>query len=628
MRLASFGFNRINVSRDTLAKALYRKKDAAKLSSKSVGKIIEIANREIGIDTQDASAVLRATWGLELSGHQAASTPAQAEAFAEVIRNSLNNIANPRVEEDRKNMLSRALKLVDLAQINDSSAELAGSAPALPGPEQPALNHAPPPQAAERAYDPAQHRLLFRVPAPVGDQESSIGSRLVGYTIAPAIADQYIGRLGLTGTGEITSADNISPAEYRELVDHIIPTLSMLPAPRENWRRTPSEALMGAWVAADREIADSRNCAGLQQLFKHAWLDGSNARQAVIETLALAKEAAPDEPEFCNAMDALSRSMEPDFLLLRRNDNFHGRLFETHLSEFLVRNPDAEMGKARDRVADFILRDFASLPEKEVEYVCAKLEFDFKSDPAAWYSELGELTDFLASPEPDNLRSLMAAKGSMSVTGVLCLAVKYLLVSPTLRALRKEATDFYADVIIPQRGAATPSLQQDHRSRLHGLLLPYQRGAHPFMATSAGAGIRPIDKHLGPNGETSITSHDMAALNAERPVGVGMSGSSNLLAYLFRAIAEEAGAFPLEAAQLASAAWLVHSGGHSFNEAYSVFEQQDPSDMRPLSYRDLASRTPTASKAVEHAFEEVVSIAARLQALRDFEGVVPDETQV
>lgn len=111
MRIASFGNHRIDTERDTLVDALARKNDTEQLSEKSICKLVEIANRDSGVDKKDAAGVFRAG---QRPG-QVASTPDQARSLLDSISKALANITNPAVKADRGVMLWRAQKLLDSA---------------------------------------------------------------------------------------------------------------------------------------------------------------------------------------------------------------------------------------------------------------------------------------------------------------------------------------------------------------------------------------------------------------------------------------------------------------------------------------------------------------------------------
>lgn len=61
----------------------------------------------------------------------------------------------------------------------------------------------------------------------------------------------------------------------------------------------------------------------------------------------------------------------------------------------------------------------------------------------------------------------------------------------------------------------------------------------------------------------SLTEHNQEALTSERPIGIGMSGSSNILNHLFILLDDEFSDFNIDHARLLAASFLTYSDGHS-----------------------------------------------------------------
>jgi len=125
-----------------------------------------------------------------------------------------------------------------------------------------------------------------------------------------------------------------------------------------------------------------------------------------------------------------------------------------------------------------------------------------------------------------------------------------------------------------------------------------------------GTGVRPIDRYK--RNVRNLTEHDQEAQQSERAIGIGMSGSSNLLNALFRKIGADNPRFSITSARLIAAAHLTFSGGHSINEAFTVFNYANAGNVIPLSYSDLAAYFTASpveglfNSAVEHAFSAVI----------------------
>lgn len=440
------------------------------------------------------------------------------------------------------------------------------------------------------------------------------GFDLVGKTIDPKVASDYFKNLTLSGTGEIIEVRNLSEQKYHVVLNHIISPLSLTPGPRETVVRTPGECVIDALVAVRATVDDRQLLRNFDHVLRATWLDGSLSRQGALNALSLVRRDAGRFPALIQQIDRIESSMEKCLYITRRNDNLYGRLFETHLAEFLVKNPDESMLLVRDSVAEFMRSDLLAYKSLVADSLAKEIAQLMGQDPAPWRAAIPEVRSFLASPNKKSLEAMLGCKGDKSVSLLLSVAVKYTIKAPGLAGLLNRASAFYMAVIVGQRnliGGPRAKLQTD----MHGLLLPYQRGAHPSAATAEGVGVRPMDKYVRPDPDTGMTSHDWNAVVSERTIGIGMSGSSNILDFVFRDISSKNPDFPATSARMAAAAWVAHSGGHSFNEVYSVFGYGQNKDFSPISFNGLELESFTAHEAVDYAFSKVVIEAERLYGM-------------
>jgi hypothetical protein len=146
----------------------------------------------------------------------------------------------------------------------------------------------------------------------------------------------------------------------------------------------------------------------------------------------------------------------------------------------------------------------------------------------------------------------------------------------------------------------------------YGLLLSYQKYYPANNEDYVGIGIRPIDKYMRPSAGVALTEHDTTALANERTIGIGISGSSNILHVLFQYLQLRDEDFPLDDAKLATASWLSYSGGHSFNEAYSVFGFMTEGNFKPLSFNALKKSSPLSEVAIAQAYNKVIETSIAL----------------
>ncbi|MGT0149055.1 hypothetical protein ACT691_02220 [Vibrio metschnikovii] len=90
-----------------------------------------------------------------------------------------------------------------------------------------------------------------------------------------------------------------------------------------------------------------------------------------------------------------------------------------------------------------------------------------------------------------------------------------------------------------------------------------------------------------------------------------MSGSSNLLEPLFQIIMKENKDFQISTARLQAAAFLTFSSGHSFNEAYNIFNSAlEP--YVPMSYNLFSEISSYHNNAVNHAYNKTLETSNKI----------------
>jgi hypothetical protein len=309
-------------------------------------------------------------------------------------------------------------------------------------------------------------------------------------------------------------------------------------------------------------------------------------------------------------------TIEEKVHMTKRNDNFYGRLFETSLSEYVVNNPDEEMIQVRDIVSSTLLSDFARYTEQYKCNLCGRIAQEMRDDPPPWRHNLEAANVFLATEAPQDFVKMLGHDGPYSVPLVLSLAVKYVIQAHGMLDLMGKASEFYVAAIRPQRLlVCRDSADAAKSTNLPGLLLPYQRGGISNKLDATGTGVRPIDKYARPGDLDGMTEHDVVAATYERTIGIGMSGSANILHFLFNSIAAKR-EFPMDAAKFATASWLTYSGGHSFNEAYSTFAYMNSGNFTPLSFNDRAKIPGSIGTGILTAYDAVIEASSGLNPSR------------
>ncbi|WP_300628805.1 hypothetical protein [Pseudomonas sp.] len=441
-------------------------------------------------------------------------------------------------------------------------------------------------------------------------------STLLGKTISPETAFQMKDRVTVDSRGMITKvqARHLSSKNFTDITHAITPPLTHRPQPAHELIRTPKEVLLALTLAVAESALDASVKAPVIEKLKVSWLDNKSSKditQNLITQLQLKLSSEPEKNQALLAkIEAISNSLEKEFYITKRNDNYYGRLFDTAFSGHVINNPSPESHRINDVLTHKILTDFNSYPPATQLGVCADIHQKMLADPPGWREQIKEAQTFLQNPTPQNFVAMLQSRDRYAIPLTLSLAVKYMLVAPQLKSVTTTATRHYADVIDGQRQLIKSLKNRSLRSDQYGVLLPYQSAPHQQTHLQGTLGIRPIDRYQPAT--QGITPHNRAALHAERSMGVGMSGSTNLLNHLFINLAQEGKVFSMEHAKTLTAACLTFSGGHSLNEAYTVFSYNDKKDFTPLCFNQLAGADAYNADAVNHAYQTVLETCRSL----------------
>lgn len=442
--------------------------------------------------------------------------------------------------------------------------------------------------------------------------------QLIGISIYPKMAQKFEEKIEFNGTGKIIAMKekDITREDYNVLIKNRIKPLNETPQIMRERIRTPGEAIIDIAGLIKKQGGDLENKRELDELVKCTWLDGSLSQQSLHNTVELIKIKIGEHQRIIIEIDKIMRTLEKEFFVTKRNDNYYGRLFETELSKYIVNNPDASMLKVRDAISEFIVDNFSNIPEDEQPKLCTAVATVMHRDPPLWRNSLSYANIFILNKTPQCFIDMMNFKGKNSVPLVLSTAVKYIVLSQGTRDIKNRAAQYYINKILPQRQLIVSLNEYKNLCTAdYGLLLPYQkyhRSNYEDYDRDADCGVRPIDKYIRPSAGVALTEHDAAALANERTIGIGMSGSSNILHFLFQLLQLRDESFPLDDAKLATAAWLSYSGGHSFNEAYSVFGFMTEGNFKPLSFNTLKTSSALSEIAIGQAYNEVIEASIAL----------------
>lgn len=432
---------------------------------------------------------------------------------------------------------------------------------------------------------------------------------IIGMTIHPKVASEFESKVKFDSTGKIISFKHskIKVQDYNILMENRIKPLNETPQGGECKIRTPGEAMINIASLINTSNESSLNKVEIGNLIKTTWLDGSLSRQSLHNLVELVKLKISGESTLTQQIEDVMRTLEKEFFVTKRNDNYYGRLFETELSKYITNNPNEEMIKVRDSISSFILDGFSKASLNEQNKICGVISGLMRADPPSWRHDLALANKFMMDSQPSSFIEMMRYSGNFSVPLVLSLAVKYIVSAKGMVDLKINASQYYIEKIKPQR-QLLDSLNADKKleTNTYGLLLPYQ-----ISSTSKDNGV--VSSGIRPTAGVALTEHDATALTNERTIGIGMSGSSNIMHFLFKKLQSQDEHFPIDDAKLATASWLSYSGGHSYNEAYSVFGFMSSGNFNPLSFNTLSTTNQLSTDAISFAYAKVIEASIELR---------------
>jgi hypothetical protein len=436
--------------------------------------------------------------------------------------------------------------------------------------------------------------------------------RLVGLSLCPADAAKAGKRVTLDGIGRIVDVPGaLSESAVRALVSKSVPPLTRTPAVQEHKRITAGEAVVDLHrLLLDHPVA--ADTSKIRAFLRDTYLGSGAHRPGLDLALRMLRDLLSAHPALLGEVETIASQVVDVLHATRENDNLYGRTFDTAFAAYLAH----ARAPVFDAVARALREELAATFNSELDTdVCPKVARLLRRDTAHWLATIPEALAFAATPTVENFKAALDASvhAQYGPQFLMDVAWKYMFCSPAYEDLVADATALYDDVIIPQRQLNPSPLAQPVSSGRHGVTLPYQN-VPVQIGLNIGWGIRAVDKYV-PN-VARISEHDRRARDAERAIGIGMSGSANLMGALFDRIRARNPAFPTKAAQLLCAANLTFNGGHSINEAYTTFRYREKRSFLPTPYlemsQDLDSDDPAqhcgqlVRDAIDHAFAAVI----------------------
>ncbi|MGI4846617.1 MAG: hypothetical protein ACRYGK_00520 [Janthinobacterium lividum] len=445
----------------------------------------------------------------------------------------------------------------------------------------------------------------------------------LGKTIAPAQAVALKNSVCTDHTGRILGTrpnSTISAAEVSMIHQlHIIQDLGKTNTPGErSVARTDREILLECIsILRSASLADPDNAelTGLAEQFKALWLGAKIGTPAVAsEMIQCAHTLMANSPALAKrilacAFEALEARHDT-----QRLDNTFGRRFESELVHALVQAPPPGVVKAAGQFADYLttvaLDHFEFLAQRGVDMdkFHRELVEQVMVEKWPWHAELPQVAAYLQAPSAASLCSLMENPQS-SGYGVILQAQLSLNLALSLPRLdwRKMADSHYNEVVNPARSrfpsalkaamdkpaGAVPQSMPDVTTRSFGPLLVHQL---PNEVPAQWTAETAVQSTYRLNFALS-TQFEKNLLAREQSTVCGVSGTANLLTFMFRHMSERSQTeapladFNISDAFCAVMMFVTFAGGHTLPESIATF--------RSIMERDAADAAVNAGAPAE-----------------------------
>ena len=485
------------------------------------------------------------------------------------------------------------------------------------------------------AHSPAQAQLQ-NLAAMIGQAQSSSAhlswherqDQLRGKSIDPRVASPHMDHVEFDGIGRIQNFN--APGVPGNVLDALeaaqtVPLTHVnSPAPREV-TKTERDSLVQFMALLRRVPGEAAHA--LFHEGKSIWLSGNVTKDVTADYFRRAASTMRDLPGVRKLAKNLLKHAQSEKSLPQYHENLYGRKFDSEIAHALISNPPPSMLKATRAVAKTLIRRFeplfASLSDFDKLDFLDSIHRWVDGDVRPWFSQIPEIHAFLENPSLEGVLDALRKVDS----GIDVLKVNFLAVQLSMLGRNTASKDWmafadvnYDSVVIPQR--STYETNHELQTQGYGIRLHYQPEYEP--TPQFGHGKSWTDART-PNFDMLSAFEDMA-LSTGHPVVNGASGSTNIMAFMLRHIAQTNPRFDVNSALLGTMSFLVFDGGHSFNEAMSVADairthpgSADPdnvdlnammerSDMMSdyaTRYHDLARLGN--SDAVEHALDTALS---------------------
>ena len=426
---------------------------------------------------------------------------------------------------------------------------------------------------------------------------------LIGETIAPEIAERFMGKIRFDGIGRIEGfKSTLSAPELQALNASRILSLTQTrsPAPRE--APLPERECLMHLLHATRNAKHSIS-ADLHQDARRFWLDGIVNRQHAMEFFRNSEEALGSLPELRDLAMQLVRETELPKTRPQYLDAIYGRKFESVVARELVDDPPEGVLRFSERLNLEVMTYVGDLPDERRDLVLQDAAELLREYQRPWHSvKHKQAVDwFIARP---SIQSLAALLGGQARDGVDVINSVFLAHQVWICGGRRgvgaswfaRSQPHYDEVVVCSNSDVTSPIEVNTNG--YGARLLYHPGQTTFSSFGQG---RHWTYDCRPNMETP-TWFEENLLSNGHVSSCGASGMTNVLVHSAIDIASRDPTVSRGDAVIAMVMLVGMNGGHSIHEVLAT-----------------NASIPLSDDDVDHdlAFERLATFNAPYQALAE-----------
>ncbi len=317
---------------------------------------------------------------------------------------------------------------------------------------------------------------------------------------------------------------------------------------------------------------------------KRFWLNGKFDSNSVSRFLDYANSKLSGEPQLQALAGKLKNAVQQPKVRAQFNDNVHGRKFETEFINELVKNPPHSVLMSAYKTGNFLLNGVENMARTthpaQLNSLLQTFANNLRDDPRPWAVKTPEIQAFVNNPTIENLRPLLGkVQNGFDAIKIPYLAVKFSLAAhaTNMPAPWMQGANYnYAYVVGAARTTKSGKIKNANDHNGFGLRLHHHPKNEPTPEFQNGKNWTTEKIH----NLSKPTAFEINASLNENTVVNGVSGSTNIMAFLNDHISRSDPSFSKEHGLLNTMMFVVYDGGHSINEVMAVHDvlQKVPED--------------------------------------------------